>query len=51
MTELWIFENGRTRQRFYGSAAQALEGAQEALEQGKAVQIMPSRRAEQDEAP
>lgn len=50
MTELWIWEQNRTRQRFCGSLDRALEGAREALEQGKAVQIIPDNRwVEQDE--
>lgn len=49
MFELWIWERDRTRQRFCGSAAQALEDAREALNQGKPVKIVPIR--EYDETP
>lgn len=49
MLELWILERDRTRQRFCGSVAQALEDAREALKQGKPVKIIPIREC--DEAP
>lgn len=49
MFELLIEERDWTRQRFCGSAAQALEDAREALNQGKPVKIVPIR--EYDETP
>lgn len=49
MFDLWIWEHGRTRQRFCWSAAKALEDAREALMQGKPVKILPIR--EYDETP
>lgn len=49
MIELWIWEEDRTRQRFCGSLAQALEDAREALAEGKPVQLIHIR--EYHEAP
>lgn len=49
MLELWIYEQNKTRQRFCGSLDRALEGAREALKQGKPVKVIPTK--EYDEAP
>lgn len=50
MTELWIYEaKGKIRQRICGTLDRALEGAREALEQGKPVRIIPAEHG--DEAP
>lgn len=46
MTELWILEQSRTRQRFCSSVDQALEDARAALEQGSSIQIIPGREYE-----
>ena len=46
MTELWILEPNRTRQRFCGYVDQALEDARAVLEQGSSIQIIPGREYE-----